>query len=452
MTVHSLVQAGRELSAWRETEQDEDPEARIEAAAKNLPANADLRAIIEAAIWDPEQDLPEKAAAAMRAWLERDAMAAVHWISAFQREYQSELFDDKLKRYLKAGGTRRLQEFIDAEPRIRDYLIGCASSSFGQDGGNSILLLAASLKSPQDRLDLIKGSYRRGESLAGNLATVRSLLDEGAAMEFLRYLVDPDHAGLLGEVQRAGFPESAVRRFEEDCSKERWGKGGVNRNNIDVMLNNPNRLGQPATWDSLVRSATWNSHAPRTNADFLIIVDGPIGLENVNVSSASGSIDFPRDQLSPEPVEGSEIPQELLAEIGNQRLLLEQGRLSLVEMVAWLKKVGTADEEMDRRATVIALDTGMDSDPVAALSWLKECRTDWRDLMGTVGWQRLPPEVLIGLSPEVWEKGSSFDRDLQLRCLQWLKSDPQAYLETVDRLSTGFAKDRLFRLGKEREE
>jgi hypothetical protein len=437
LSLDALVQTGRRISASREAKDETaDIETEVGHARSKFAADADFRAILEAGIVSP-WDVPPEMRAALEAWLDRDPLVALGWISDFRREYRSNGANDAVVAYFRRGGVSRLQEFIGKEPRIREYLVECAADSFEKGDEDRALQVAATLTRVSDRRELLKGGFSSG-MLAGHLESIRRLLDDKEADKFLDSIAGYSHEELLEEVKQAGFPQEAVLRFEREILEGPPTKMG--RNNIDAILNNPNRVDTGATWDSILH----------TNSDFIGVLP--------ELPSAVGSTGLGTFGLGQDPSPDGQvmIGPDLLAEIQRRSELLRQGRLSPAELASWLKEVGPGGPELDRRIARIIRNAGLFSDPEATLSWLKESRPDWRELMNEANdWRSLPPELLAGLAgdyPEGTEESSSFHPALIASFDKWLESDPEACREAIGRMPEGPLKESLLNPGKTEEE
>ncbi len=420
----SLVEKGRALAAEDESGEDEpDFRSQVDAARGKFPANADLRAILEKGVASPFADFSAETIAAFGTWLERDPAASLHWFSGFYREYGYSEFVEELKSHFQRAGATSLQAWIAAEPQIRSCLMECAAKSFGEQDGGRALQVAASLTSASDRAEFLKNAFSK-ISMAGQLSSIRALLDRDGALEFLDDITGAGNAGLLDEVRGAGFPEAALRRFEEEVSKEPEGK--IGRNNIDAVLNNPNRAGQNF---AIQRSdvADWTDISPyRTN------VDSPVS--NLNIGG----------------------PPDFAGELHARREQLAEGRLTVADFAAWLESAGPPHPEREREilATVAAM--GLDKDPRATLDYLQQADPEgWAQVVATrAEWQKLPPELLAELArqiPETDPTGSGH-ASLLRSCIKWYGKDPQACMEAVQAYPSGPLKDRLLKIGVEKEE
>jgi len=418
----ALIERGRALAAGEDAEGEQDFAASVQAAKGKLPAHADLRAILEKGIADPHADFSPETIAAFGVWLERDPTAAVHWFAGFYREYGESEFDEELRCHFQRSGLASLQAWIDAAPQIRSCLIRCAAGSFGEEDGGRVLQAAASLKSPADRVALL-GEAFGSVAVAGQLASIRALLDRSGACEFLYAIASHRNAGLLEEVRSAGFPEIAVRRFEEAVQRESAGKLG--RNNIDAILTNPNRMGQDAA-------------ITRTNADFIGTVAG-------------GS--FPVVPSPQEVLRNTFGSPEFVSEVETRQELLAEGRLTVVDFAAWLESAAPQHPERERELLALVAKTSLREDPRATFDYLQKVNPEgWEEIVATqTAWDDLPPELLTELARQVPESDppGPVHSGLVGSCEEWYQKDPQACMAAVDAFPSGPLKDRLLEIGKE---
>lgn len=415
----SLVEKGRALAAGDESEDDKpDFQTLVDAARGKFPANADLRVILEKGVESPYADFSAEIVAAFGTWLERDPAASLHWFSGFHREYGYSEFDEELKSHFQRAGAGSLQAWIAAEPQIRSCLIESAAGSFGEQEGGRALQVAASLTSASDRAEFLKDAFGK-IPMAGQLSSIRALLDRDGALEFLDCIAeDGENAGLLAEVHSAGFPEVALRRFEEEVSKEPEGK--IGRNNIDAVLKNPNRIGPGQT---------------RTNADLIGTLAGE-----------------PGDCPPPVPGDLPDFSYEMMSRCD----LLEEGMISVGGFASWLESA--LPPQADRQHEMLAklAEVGLSNDPRGTLDYLQQADPEgWAEIVVThAEWDKLPPELLAELArqiPETDPTGPVHARLLR-SYNEWYGKDPQACMAAVQAYPSGPLKDRLFKIGAKEEE
>lgn len=435
LSLSSLVEKGRALAAG-EDEEEPDFAAAMDAAREKFPAGADLRAILEKGVEDPHANFSAETVAAFGAWLERDPTTALHWFSGFYREYGTSEFDEELSHHFQRSGLASLQAWIDATPQIRTCLIACAAGSFGEEDGSRVLQAAATLKSPSDRVALLAEAFRNA-SVAGQLASIRQLLDRSGACEFLDAIAMHKNAGLLEEVRSAGFPEAAVRRFEEEVQRKP-GKRKLGRNNIDAVLNNPNRTGEEVPIQTI---NDWLDGPTRTNADFIGTVAG------TNIVDVLPLPEPPPDLL------GS---LDFANEVSAQRSLMDEGRLTVADFAAWLESAAPQHPNREQEMLALVARMGFDHDPRAAFDYLQKASPEgWVEIVSTqTAWADLPPELLTEFARQIPETDppGPVHAGLLSSYEDWYEKDPQACLDAVDAFPSGSLKDRLLEIGKEEED
>ena len=403
-----------ERAAARDDDDGLDFEERIQAARERMPADADLLAILEAGTIDPGANFTPETVAALGVWFDRDAMAALHWLARFYEENEGSEFDTEITRYFSRGGIDQLRRFIDAEPGIREYLIARAVEMLaeGEDEGKGgrILKVAGTLAAGADRVELLTGAFQDPDQLEGNLAAISAMLDRSGAVAFLNEYGNRRFTSLLDEVRAAGFPEAAVRRFEEACHDEPKGKLG--RNNVKML---------PAL----------------TNADF------------IGSGSGTGSSILP-----PLPLPTDDHAEELAEELAEWRQRVAMGRSTPAEFFAYLKSTKPAGPGGERDLVRTVLEAGLDSDPLGTVAWLRETGAGWREELMRYHLGFLPPEMMARLAvdfPEEDELAEEFRSGVQRDYRRWLAADREACWQSIEALPPGPMKELLMGLGKEEE-
>lgn len=255
----------------------------VAAARAAIPAAADVAAMVKAGAADPDLELSPETLAAFGLWVDREPVAALRWFAGWPGDGASTSgLVDEIGRHLEEGGVEHLALYLKEAPALRDLLIDEVESIADAAEPEFTLRLVASLDSMPDRLQCLKNRFGFGspDRMKGHLAEIRRLLDDGAASEILGSFGRRagDDTELTSELERAGFPAYAIGQFLAEreggsgqtrsnadfistveainlpgvpaatgasitdiVTTGRSGEGKINRNNIDAVLNNPNR-------------------------------------------------------------------------------------------------------------------------------------------------------------------------------------------------------------------
>ncbi|WP_035614464.1 hypothetical protein [Haloferula sp. BvORR071] len=266
-----------------EAEEGEDEDSLLAAARGAIPADTDVAALVKAAAADPDLTVSRETRAAFGVWVDRDPVAALRWATEWARDYSGSPEDllEEFSRHLREGGTAQLALYLREVPAARSFLFEQAAYVANDREPVFALQLAASLGSHEDRLELLAKRFRNDPDLKDHLASIRQLLDDSSAAGFLGEIIGffPVASGLVEALEQSGYPPYAVAQFAADCAAGegqtrtnadfigtvanttipgvpaatgtnvtdivtvglRSGDGAINRNNIDAVLNNPNR-------------------------------------------------------------------------------------------------------------------------------------------------------------------------------------------------------------------
>ncbi|WP_367874554.1 hypothetical protein [Luteolibacter sp. Populi] len=421
LTLQALIEGSRQPE--KAGEEEEDFDLRVQKAKDKIPADADLGALVRAGTVDMEAAMSPETVAAFGLWLDGDPVAALRFGGKFYRDHDYSEFDEELKRYLERGGLPKLHELMEAVPLAREQLINTASAALEDLSRAEALQVAGRLKSPTDRLELLKSVMDNGEDVKGNLSQIRGLLDKSGAAAFLQMLEsDSEATGLLDEVRAAGFPEAALKSFEasiREREEEDSDSIGINRGNIDAI-------------PGFLRG--------RTNSDFIEVLQIPgIPINRNNIDAILDGRGAARESLV-----GIAIPENEVVFAA-----ATQGRMGSQEIYAALKANNSNGQAGERDMVRIALDLGIRKDPAATLEWLRGTGGDWQSLLAEVIPDKrrdIAPEVLAELVTDAWKGGSppeeTLDR-LSHSYARWFEADGDACSASIRKLGDGALKTHL---------
>ncbi len=227
-----LVRAGMERvaadkRAAEEEAKDEVRAARVAAAREKIPADADLKALLEVAAQRKEDLGKAESRAAFQMWLERDEAAAIGWLAVTARYRDCMQLSRELQRWLGGEGKKeRLADLLERYPALADVLLDAALGLAKQRGPEFALRLAQSLPQREDRQALLELVLANGAFVKDHLLEVRPFLDP-TIMENLR-LIDrmlmalgkaqaqakPNGPSVEELMQKAGYTESMIQRYQ----------------------------------------------------------------------------------------------------------------------------------------------------------------------------------------------------------------------------------------------
>ena len=407
LTLEALIERSRQPE--KAGEEEDDFGVRIQRAKDKILADADLEALVRAGTADPEAGLSAETVAAYGLWLDRDPVAAVRFHGKFFRDRDYSDFDGELQRYLERGGLPKLQELVEAVPLAREQLINAASSVLYDLGRGEALEVVGRLKSPADRLELLKGVVVDSSEVKGSLAQIRGLLDKSGAAAFLQQIESANGAAdLLDEVRAAGFPAAALKSFEESIRE--GAEGGADFASPLPPVGN-NISGNP-----------WNFPITRNNIDAVLNGRGQVRASLVGLDTSENEAVF---------------------------AAASKGRMGSEEIYAAFKANNSNGQAGERDMVRIALDLGLRNDPVATLEWLRGTGGDWQALLAEVIPDKrrdIAPEVLAELVTAAWKGGSppedTLDR-LSHSYARWFEADVEACSTSIRKLQDGPLKTQL---------
>lgn len=200
----------------------------VKAARDKLPPDADVEAMVRGATrgMDPLDSaaLDVRTLAACATWLDRDPLAALRWLGAWDPRGESEEIAREVLNHLKAGNFAKLGSYLTAVPGARGHLMSDDVRYWLEDECDPATRVAAAIGLPEqaDRMEWLDELLGEPADYQGQIATIRAGLDAGKAEAFLERL--PAHLGpeLLEEIRAAGFPAAALDRFlrEYDAYEE----------------------------------------------------------------------------------------------------------------------------------------------------------------------------------------------------------------------------------------
>ena len=208
------------LEAYRR--QDEEF-AKFVAA---IPADADVEALVKAGSTDPENHVSRETEAAYAVWLDRDALAALRWHEAWERDKGSlSAFDASVRHFLNGHTTADVDRLLTDDPEAGRELLMPALYAAKRKGLADVVAFATGLSSGADRATVIDSGIRSLEGLGPHLPALCGALDPRGMREFLSDIGRLEHAADLSEaVHAAGFSEDSLKAFDETvaASAEAW--------------------------------------------------------------------------------------------------------------------------------------------------------------------------------------------------------------------------------------
>ncbi len=439
--------------------QDED--ALLAAAKAAIPVDADVAAIVKAATADQDLDVSIETRAAFGLWADRDPVVALRWLVGWERDAKDpDGLRNEFIRHFREEGVTRLAFYLRELPAAGSFLLSEVASSSFFDSDNeagpsaasaAVLQTAAMLDSPGDRLALLSRHFEDLERSASHLAAIRALLDEHGAAVFLNLM---SKSGLgpesQDELEHAGFPSYAVRQFIADhaawsrpgqtrtnadfigtvantsipgvpaatgtnvtdivTAGLRSGDGAINRNNIDAVLNNPNRTAAPSV--PLADQIRETFRSDDANSWIWFSGSGLYALP----AYADGREDFLRGKITGE------------------------------EWVARLQEGIPGAGDLHEELTAMAFRMSVQEDPGRALGLLQESQPQQGMLM-QVG--AATPELTIAMAQRFAGGGELSEpakETLEQRAYDWALRDPGAYSDFVGALPAGPLKEDLAHL------
>ena len=359
---------------------------QVAAARAAMPAGTDYAALLDKvlAALPPGDDAEfgAEGVAAFGLWLDRDPAAALTWAGRTNRDHWMGFFSCEVERWLAAGAHSQVQDYLDRFPLAQHLLLQAAEEITEDRGPDFALDLAARLTNPKQRYEFLDSALASDE-LAGRLVKFRALLNDLQAREFLlqdiRYMGAPS-AEFLAEIRAAGFPPSALEKYEE------W-----------VETSGAQKDENPVP-----------DHSPETIAR----------------------------ELKEGSIEGLTyaVPQ-----FWDWRKMVGEGRMTPQEMLDRMREAWPPAAGVEPQIRALIFPELMPIDPVETLRWLRESGGDeeWRTAMsghfaGLTAEQMAA--VLADLPPGAelteWERGS-LGRELG----QWLRTDPDGYAAARERMA-----------------
>ncbi|WP_035605912.1 hypothetical protein [Haloferula sp. BvORR071] len=221
-----------------EEEEEESPEASEKAQreyeekfarmVEAIPADTDVAALVKAGSSTDKDKYPGmEVEAAYAVWLMRDPLAALRWHMSWEQERGGSLstFNISERYFLDRRSTADLDRLMVEDPEVGHSILMPALFAAQKKGLDQVVALAGGLSQGNNRYDVIRYGIRSAEGLAPHLPALRAMMDERGMYEFLSNIASTEHAGDLSEaVHAAGFPEAAVKAFDEKVGEnaEKW--------------------------------------------------------------------------------------------------------------------------------------------------------------------------------------------------------------------------------------
>lgn len=445
--------AQAEQAANPAEEEEEDEDALLSAAKAAIPADADLAAMVKAGA-DPDLEVSTEIRAAFGLWMERDPVAALHWLSGWMRDASDYTLRNDASSHLEKLALEEMGRCLREVPAARDFLL--MEDLLGRadlEEPEAALRWIASFPSQEERLSYLDRHFSL-ENLRGLLPQVRALLDDRGAAKFLGQIEAwIPSAELLAEVEAAGFPPHAVAQFLADhpvrpaggLGADLAGLGMGSRSNADFIgiVTNTQIPGVPAATGTNVTDIVTNG---------LRGGDGPINrnnidaiLNNPNRSSKLSHADEVRGIFSSSVswLGFSEWVLQGVPGYAENREDFLRGKITGEEWVTRLQGEIPGGGDLQDELMALAFRVTVEEDPRRAVGLL-EATNPHRDLIMDL--PQVTPETLVAmtgrLSGDEGLQGEVKNR-LWERMKDWAEADPEAWTAFMAELPAGPVNDFL---------
>ena len=429
-------------------EEEEDEDALLAAARAAIPTDADVAAMVRAGVVDPDLEVSPEMIAAYGVWVDRDPVAALRWLGEWlpDAESISELAAE-VSRHLEEGGVDHLALYLREVPAMREFLLNEAGEILDDKEPGFTLRLSATLDSMQDRLECLTGRFESYYSMSGHLAEIRGLLDDSSASAFLGSIrrMSARHGLLVYELEQSGFPPFAVSRFEADHSAT---DAGQTRTDAD-FIGSMEEVGIPgvpeATGTNITDIVTTGSRG--AGDGFIIRNNIDAVLNNPNRTAALPLADRIRNDFDSEIsmvvllFDSSEL--ESIPSYAGSREQFMRGKITGEEWIARLQEGVPGSSDLRDEITALAFRACVGEDPRRAVSLLA-AELPYQGMIMDL--RIMPPEVLLLVA-------NRFSRDGELsqevmdpltnRFITWSHEDPEACTAYVANLPAGPLREHL---------
>ncbi|WP_035613492.1 hypothetical protein [Haloferula sp. BvORR071] len=189
----------------------------MEEARRLAPVGTDLQSWLEADGWDMVP-LSAETCAAYALWLEQDPAAALRWFELNDHGSSTIRVRDEMKLWVQEGGRYRdLARLVAEYPQAAGALRQFAGEAAAQEGPQVLLDLAAGMSRFEDRVVLVYELLDRKKPVAGQIAGMLAVLQEGQGARILLESLSSraDFAENLEEIRTAGFPPGLLAECEK---------------------------------------------------------------------------------------------------------------------------------------------------------------------------------------------------------------------------------------------
>ena len=330
-------------------------------------------------------------------------------------------------------------------------------------GSAEILQVASTLDSPGERLSFLRGHFSSVERCLSHLPQIRALLDDRSAARFLAEI----HGGELtpeqaAELEAAGFPAHALAQFLEEHrpAEEAVGLGrdlaaaglqigfGQTRTNADFIgtIANTSIPGVPEATGTNVTDIVTNG---------LRRGDGPINRNNIDavLNNPNRSASAMTPQQAGEKIRnffesvdrgngGTTDWLEVLPSYDESREDFLRGKITGQELLTRLQGEIPGGGDLRDELSTLVFHATVEEDPRRAQGLLDATTSNWDLLMGL----SLPPEILVSMAGRLSGDGplsEEMQSRLGYQMEGWKQDDPEAYAGYLERLPAGPVRDFL---------
>lgn len=409
-----------EAAAAEKEAQEKIPAAeRMAAARAEIPADTDLRALLDEAIRDDEKRSSPRAAALLDLWLDRDAEAALDWLgaAAWNQGLTGFDHDSPISRWLGTGDRlAQLPALLDRHYAAQEMLMESAGTLMDERGAETAVALLRLFENGERRHTVIEELTRWGMSrIAGKLPAIGAVLGHDELRELLEELSwrtaddeEKPEGPKIAEYLRQRFPRGLPADFEPFCESREQ-----NLSLPDLAAQEPPRA--PIGWEEDIQSALkagreWGNYSGRFTS----------AVPDFHVWCADAA-------------DGRMAPDEVHARL----------------RAAW---PAAKTAEMERAMEVMVFRGIFPGNPTAGLRWFREKGGDWGKEM-SAGLSRVAPEGLLQLAaefPDLTEAGGEdFAEQCERKLVYWYEQDPEGCQAGIRRAPASFLRDAAIKLSAE---